>query len=266
LIVLNINGLHHGEKRGTVALHFASCERFGTLRPMPQPAQRKTAAVARRTTKPPAVSDRDADATRADILSVATEEFASKGLSGSRVDEIAERTHTVKRMIYYYFGSKEGLYRAVLERAYDHIRTIESTLELDSLSPMDALRQLVRVTFDYHNKHPEFVRLVMNENIHKGAHVVGLPNIKERNRTVIATLRHLLDRGVKSGDFRADIDPIELHMSISALCFYNVSNRYTFSTIFGRDMTSGKAAAARREVIVEIIEKWCRPERQPIRG
>jgi AcrR family transcriptional regulator len=228
---------------------------------MPLPAQRKPASLARRTAKAPALSDRDADATRAEILSVATEEFASKGLSGSRVDEIAERTHTVKRMIYYYFGSKEGLYRAVLERAYDHIRTIESNLELDSLPPMEALRQLVRVTFDYHNKHPEFVRLVMNENIHKGAHVGHLPNIKERNRTVIATLRRVLDRGIKAGEFRSDIDPIELHMSISALCFYNVSNRYTFSTIFGRDMSSPKAAAARREVIAEIIEKWCRRER-----
>ena len=98
----------------------------------------------------------------------------------------------------------------------------------------------------------------MNENIHKGTHIGHLPNIKERNRSVIATLRRLLDRGLKSGDFRADIDPIELHMSISALCFYNVSNRYTFSTIFGRDMTSPKAAAARREAIVEMIERWGR--------
>jgi len=218
------------------------------------------AAVARRVGKPGAGADRDAEATRAEILAVAIEEFASKGLSGSRVDEIAERTHTVKRMIYYYFGSKEGLYRAVLERAYDHIRTIESDLELDGLAPLEALRRLVQVTFDYHNKHPEFVRLVMNENIHKGAHVGHLPNIKERNRTVIATLRKLIDRGTQSGDFRPGIDPIELHMSISALCFYNVSNRYTFSTIFGRDMTSPKAAAARRDVVADIIEKWCRAE------
>jgi len=224
-------------------------------------AQTKAAVSAvRRVGKPVAAADRDADATRAEILSVATEEFASKGLSGSRVDEIAERTHTVKRIIYYYFGSKEGLYRAVLEHAYDHIRTIESDLELDCLPALQALRRVVQVTFDYHNKHPEFVRLVMNENIHKGAHVGHLSNIKERNRTVIATLSKLIDRGTQSGEFRPGIDPIELHMSISALCFYNVSNRYTFSTIFGRDMTSPKAAAARREVVADIIEKWCRAE------
>jgi AcrR family transcriptional regulator len=213
--------------------------------------------VARRAGRPPASADRDADATRANILAVAIEEFSAKGLAGGRVDEIAERTHTVKRMIYYYFGSKEGLYRAVLAHAYDHIRTIESDLDLDSLSPDEALRHLVKVTFDYHNKHPEFVRLVMNENIHQGAHVGHLPEIKERNRTVIATLRKLIDRGVKSGHFRADLDPIEVHMSISALAFYNVSNRYTFSTIFGRDMTSPKAVASRRETVADIISRWC---------
>jgi len=229
---------------------------------MAQRVQTKNAASpTRRAGRPAAGSERDADATRAEILSVATEEFSAKGLSGSRVDEIAERTHTVKRMIYYYFGSKEGLYRAVLENAYDHIRTIESDLDTDALPPEKALRQLVTVTFDYHNKHPEFVRLVMNENIHQGAHIGHLPNIKERNRTVIATLRKLIERGVKAGCFRPDLDPIELHMTISALCFYNVSNRYTFSTIFGRDMTSVKAAAARREVIADIIARWCRADR-----
>jgi AcrR family transcriptional regulator len=242
---------------------FALMRSFGTLVPMAQRAQTKAAVAAvRRVGKPATASDRDADATRANILSVAMEEFSSKGLSGSRVDEIAERTHTVKRMIYYYFGSKEGLYRAVLEHAYEHFRTIESELDLDCLPPLQALRRLVQVTFDYHNKHPEFVRLVMNENIHKGAHIGHLASIKERNRAVIAKLRKLIDRGTAGGEFRADIDPIELHMSISALCFYNVSNRYTFSTIFGRDMSSPKAATARRDVVADIIEKWCRVEKR----
>ncbi len=205
-----------------------------------------------------AIPTRDAAAARADILAVATEEFAMKGLSGSRVDEIADRTHTVKRMIYYYFGSKEGLYRAVLERAYEQIRSIESTLDLNALPADEALRALVRTTFDYHNKHPEFVRLVMNENIHHGDHIGHLSNIKSRNRTVIKMLRQLLDRGIAEGIFRKDLDPVEVHMSISALCFYNVSNRYTFSRIFEKDMTSPKALAARREIVVDMMDRWCR--------
>src|SRR5256886_11533216 len=218
--------------------------------PPPAAARRSPVSV-------PSAAPRDADGTRADILAIATEEFAKKGLSGSRVDEIAERTHTVKRMDYYYFGSKERLYRAVLERCFDHIRMIESDLDLDALPPNEALRRLVKNTFDYHNEHPEDVRLVMNENIHHGDHIAHLPNIKARNRTVIAMLGRLIDRGVADGIFREDLDPVELHMSISALCFYNVSNRYTFSRIFEKDMSSPKALAARRKIVVDTIERWC---------
>jgi AcrR family transcriptional regulator len=201
---------------------------------------------------------RDAAAARANILAIATEEFSKKGLSGSRVDEIAERTHTVKRMIYYYFGSKDGLYRAVLERAYEDIRSLEVSLDLDAMAPNEALRALVRATFDYHTKHPDFVRLVMNENIHHGDHIGHLSIIKARRSTVLVMLRKLIDRGVAARVFRNDLDPIEVHMSMSALCFYNVSNRYTFSRIFDIDMTSPKALAARREIIVDMMDRWCR--------
>jgi AcrR family transcriptional regulator len=203
-------------------------------------------------------SVRNAATAKANILDVATEEFANKGLSGGRVDEIAERTNTVKRMIYYYFGSKDGLYRAVLERSYESIRSLEASLDLEALAPDEALRELVRATFDYHNKHPDFVRLVMNENIHHGEHISHLSIIKARRNTVLNMLRKLLERGVAEHAFRSDLDPIDLHMSISALCFYNVSNRYTFSAIFDKDMVSPKALAKRREIVVDTVWRWCR--------
>jgi hypothetical protein len=130
-------------------------------------------------------------------------------------------------------------------------------VELDALPPEEALRQLVRHTFDYHNMHPDFVRLVMNENIHQAAHIGELASIRTRNRAVIKMLRTLLDRGAAAGVFRTDIEPVQLHMSISALCFYNVSNRYTFSRIFEHDMTSASAVAARREIVVDMILRWC---------
>jgi AcrR family transcriptional regulator len=229
------------------------------------------ASKAQNTRKSPArnkasVRINDAEASRADILATATKEFSEKGLSGARVDSIAERTKINKRMIYYYFGSKEGLYRAVLERCYGHIRMSESAVELDSLPPEEALRQHVRLTFDYHSMHPDFVRLVMNENIHQAAHIGELASIRTRNRAVIKTLRGLLDRGIEAGLFRSDIEPVELHMSISALCFYNVSNRYTFSKIFERDMTSASAVAARREVVVDMIMRWMAAPAKPQRG
>jgi AcrR family transcriptional regulator len=206
----------------------------------------------------PKLKDDESGGARADILAVATHDFSEKGLAGARVDEIAERTHTSKRMIYYYFQSKEGLYRSVLERCYVDVRQIDSDIDLEALGPIDALRELVRVTFDYHTRHPDFVRLVMNENIHRAEHIRHIPSIKSRNQTIISMMQRLINRGVQSGQFRADLDPVELHMTISALCFYNVSNRHTFGWIFQRDMTSADALARRREVIVDIVERWCR--------
>jgi AcrR family transcriptional regulator len=227
-------------------------------RARPKPPAKAPARARRAAVHSPAATSRDAQGARAEILAVATDEFAEKGLSGARVDEIAARTQTVKRMIYYYFGSKEGLYRAVLARCYEHIREIETGLDLDALPPREALRELVGMTYDYHNKHPDFVRLVMNENIHHGEHIGHLPEIESRKNAVLTILGRLIERGVAAGVFRRDLDPIELHMSISALCFYNVSNRYTFSKIFDRDMTSPKALLARRETVIDMIDRWCR--------
>ena len=238
----------------------------GTLAPYPcrgtlkGPTRRSTESrLAKKQAAPTqaAETERPQDRSRQNILEVATREFSEKGLAGARVDEIAERTNTSKRMIYYYFESKEGLYRAVLEKVYEQIRLIESAIDIEGLAPEDALRELVRVTFDWHHKHPDFVRLVMNENIHQGEHLGAMPVIKTRRQTIVDLLRKMLARGVKAGRFRGDIDPIDLHMSISALCFYNVSNRHTFSRIFERDMTSAKAVAARREIVVDTILRWC---------
>src|SRR4030095_14270536 len=123
------------------------------------------------------------------IVDVATREFAQKGYSGARVDAIANRTRTSKRMIYYYFGGKEGLYLAVLEEAYSGIRRAEATLDLEKLPPEAAPGTSVGVTFDYFNKHPEFVRLVMNENIMNGAHMARSKAIVKLNVTVIDAMR-----------------------------------------------------------------------------
>ena len=198
----------------------------------------------------------DPEGTRRNIIEIATQEFAEKGLSGARVDNIAARTKTSKRMIYYYFGSKGGLYVAVLEAAYHGIRSIEAALDLEHRKPEHALRTLIAFTFDYQNAHPEFVRLVMNENILNGAYLARSKVIQRLNVTVIDTLRDLLVRGQQEGAFRHDIDPVDLHMSISALCFFSVANRATFSTIFKRDMRTSKALAARRAQVVEVILRY----------
>lgn len=200
----------------------------------------------------------DPEGNRRNILEVATEEFAEKAFSGARVDEIAARTKTSKRMIYYYFGGKEGLYIAVLEEAYRKIRSIEGTLDLASQPPEQALRMLVGFTFDYQNAHPEFIRLVMNENILHGAYVARSKEIRRLNRTVIDAVGELLARGQRERLFRRHLDAIDLHMSISALCFFNVANRATFSTIFGHAMSSRQALAARRAQVIDLILRYVR--------
>jgi AcrR family transcriptional regulator len=202
----------------------------------------------------------DPDGVRRNIVEVATVEFAQRGYGGARVDAIAARTRTSKRMIYYYFGSKEQLYLAVLEAAYSAIRQQESTLDLEHQPPEQALATLVASTFDYYHAHPEFVRLVMNENIMNGVHMKRSRAIGTLNLTVIDALKRLLARGEKVGVFRRGIDPIELHMTISALGIFNVANRATFSTIFKRDMSSARALAIRRTEIVDMILQHVRPE------
>ena len=194
--------------------------------------------------------------TREDILDVARQEFATKGLSGARIDEIAARTATSKRMIYYYFGSKEALYLAVLEQAYRRIRSVEGTLDLEALPPLEALAKLVRFTFDYQTSNEEFIRLVMVENIHNGEFIAQSKVIKALNVPVIDALRTLCTRGRAEGAMRPNLDPIDLHMTISALCFFSVANRHTFSTIFGRDMVSKAALAARREIVVDTVLRY----------
>lgn len=195
----------------------------------------------------------DPEGNRRDIIAVATEEFAQRGLSGARIDEIAAKTRCSKRMIYYYFGSKEGLYLRVLEAAYGEVRQFEGSLQLDGLPPKEALARLVRFTFDHHNSHEDFIRLVMIENIHHADYLAKSSAIQQLNLTAIDTIGRLLKRGAEDGVFRDDIDPVELHWKISALCFFNVSNRATFSSIFKRDLASAESLASLREGVVDMI-------------
>jgi AcrR family transcriptional regulator len=208
--------------------------------------------------KPTETRQQDAEETRNNILEVAAREFADKGLAGARIDEIAEKTASSKRMIYYYFGGKDELYRAVLERSYGQIRAREDDANFETLPADRALIAQIEHTFDYHVEHPEFVRLVMNENIHHGAHIGHVEGLKDRNKSVIASLKAIIDKGAADGIFRTGIDPVDLHMSISALCFYNVSNRYTFASNFGVDMSSAKSLKKRRAQITEIVLAWVR--------
>ncbi len=193
---------------------------------------------------------------RSDILRVSREEFAARGYSGARVDDIAARTRTSKRMIYYYFGDKEGLYRQVLEDAYRETRDGEQRLRIDDLAPEDALRQLIEFTFDHHRSNPDLVRLIMIENIHHGRYLAGLDAIKDLNRTALDKLRRICRQGRKAGTFRGDVTPIQLHWMISALCFFNISNQATFSMVFGGRLHTNGGQRRVRDQVVDVVLRY----------
>jgi AcrR family transcriptional regulator len=208
----------------------------------------------------PAVRDagrtNDPARTMAEILAVATHEFADKGLTGARIDAIAAATRTSKRMIYYYFGSKDGLYLAVLEEAYRRMRAIESNLHLDDLAPVDALKRLVEFTYDHHRDNEDFIRLVMNENIQRGDYLRQSQSIQQLNTQAIESVRDVYDRGVALGVFRPGLDPVDIHSAISAFTFFNVSNRHTFGLIFQDRHSQDKANTLKREHVVELILRF----------
>lgn len=198
----------------------------------------------------------DPERTKANIMQVAAAEFGEKGLAGARIDEIAAATQTSKRMIYYYFGSKEGLYLAVLEESYRKVREVEAELHLEDLEPEQALRRLVAFTFDHHLNDENYIRLVMSENINRGQFLAQSPRIQELNVPAIAAIRKLYERGVRQGVFRSGLDAVDIHASISALSFFNVSNRHTFGMIFKLDPRSPAYVAQRRDNVVEMIVRF----------
>ncbi len=199
---------------------------------------------------------RDPARTRAEILDVATSEFADRGFAGARVDEIAARMRTTKRMIYYYFGGKEQLYVAVLERAYARIRDEERTVDVDHLDPVAAIRRLAELTFDHHEAHPDFIRLVSIENIHRAEHIAQMEGLAELNSPAIELIARILERGQAEGAFRRQVDAVDLHMMISAFCVFRVANRHTFGSIFGRDLLDPDRRDGYRRMLGDMVVEY----------
>jgi AcrR family transcriptional regulator len=196
---------------------------------------------------------RDAERTRAEIIEVATREFADKGYAGARVDEIAAKMSTTKRMIYYYFGNKEQLYVEVLEHAYAGIRAIEQELDVEHLDPVDAMRQLAGLTFDHHESHPDFIRLVSIENIHRAEHIARSTVLSGLANPALDVLARILDRGREAGVFRGGVDPLDIHMVISAFCVFRIANRHTFKAIFKRDMLAPDHREDHRRLLGDLV-------------
>ena len=196
---------------------------------------------------------RDAERTRQRILASATADFAHYGLGGARVDRIARRAGANKRMLYYYFGDKDGLFLAALEERYAHIRHAERELDLEHLGPRQALRRLVEFTWHYYLEHPEFLTFLNSENLHKGRHVRKSRRVREMHSPLIETLRGILRRGEREGLFRRGVDPVQLYISIAGEGYFYLSNRYTLSRIFDRDLMAPRALAERARHMTDMI-------------
>jgi AcrR family transcriptional regulator len=196
---------------------------------------------------------RDADRSQSIILNAARDEFAKYGLAGARVDRIAERADINKRLIYYYFKSKDDLFLAVLENTYADIRSAEQKLHLDEMDPVEAIRQLVSFTWHYYLDHPEFISLLNSENQENAAHLKKSERIQEMNSPLVQMLDVVLERGRKEGLFRSGIDPVQLYISIASICYFYLSNNQTLSTIFGRDLRAPKAMAQRLSHMTDMV-------------
>ena len=199
------------------------------------------------------VNSRDPERTRQKILAAATEEFARYGLGGARVDRIAQRAGANKRMLYYYFRDKDNLFLAALEGRYAHIRAAERSLDLEHVEPRRALRRLVEFTWRYFLAHPEFMTLLNSENLHKGRHVRRSRSVPRMHTPLVESLRSLLQRGERLGVFRKGIDPVQLYISIAGEGYFYLSNRYTLSQIFRRDLMTRRALAERARHNAEMI-------------
>lgn len=196
---------------------------------------------------------RDPERTKARILDAATEEFAHYGLGGARVDRIAQRAGANKRMLYYYFGSKDDLFLAALERSYAQIRGAERELDLEHADPREALKRLVEFTWRYYLEHPEFMTLLNSENLHKGRHLRRSRRVRALHSPLVEMLRGILRRGEREGFFRPGIDPVQLYISIAGEGYFYLCNRYTLSRIFDRDLMAPRALAGRARHITEMV-------------
>jgi len=204
-------------------------------------------------TAPAEPRSRDADRSQLAILASARDEFAQRGLAGARMDSIAERAGLNKRLIYYYFGSKDDLFLAVLEGTYANIRQAEQRLHLDEVEPVEAIRRLISFTWHYYLEHPEFITLLNSENLHRAAHLKRSERIQEMNSPLVQLLDEVLERGKRDNLFRAGVDPVQLYISIASLCYFYLSNNDTLSAVFGRNLRAPKAMAQRLSHMTDLV-------------
>lgn len=196
---------------------------------------------------------RDPERTKGEILNAALGEFAANGYGGARIQAIAQRAGCNPRLIYHYFGSKDDLYLAALRSIYAELRSRENELNLEALSPCDAVLKLAEFTFDFFGSNAAFVSITRSENLLDGRFVHQLPEISELSNPLIKKLDGVLKRGARAGEIRPGIDAMQLYVSMVALSAHHINATHTLSATFGTDLSSADWRKARRTHVVELI-------------
>jgi AcrR family transcriptional regulator len=218
-----------------------------TTRSTPRP---KTPAAPRRK---PGVREQSALDTQDNILRAATQIFAKHGYSGGRVDQISKAAKSHDRMIYYYFGSKEGLYIAVLEGIYRRFNDAEARLKLDVGQPEAALVAVVDFMWDYYQRTPEFITLLNDENLHRGTHIGKSLRARDYSSPAIGILEAILASGVEQSVFRPGLSARDVYLTIAGLNYFYLSNRFTLSAFLGEKLDSKEALTHWRQVVVDTV-------------
>lgn len=217
------------------------------------PSNRKKPAPIRPARRATPKRSRDPVKSKQTILQAATGEFCQHGFSGARVEAIAAKSRSNMRMIYHYFGNKEGLYLAVLEAGYARLRNREHDLDLDRASPVDGIRALIRFTFDFFAENQDVLALINSENTQKGRFLRKLPNVRAMTVPLLDSISELLKSGVRQKQFRRGIDAIQFYVSLVALSQLHILNRYTLSVIFDENISDTEWLRERRDHVEDVL-------------
>ncbi len=234
------------------AANSASAKAVTKPKPKPTPASAATARAPKAGARALA-----AQTSRDNILRAATRVFAKHGFAGGRIEQISTAAQSYDRMIYYYFGSKEALYIAVLEDTYRRFNQAEQALALDTRQPVQALSELIRFVWRYYQKHPEFITLLNTENLHRGKYIAKSERAREYSSPVIAITDSVLRSGAEQGLFRTDLSARDLYLMIASMAYFYLSNRFTLSSFLGENLEATAALAHWEGFVVDAVQRTC---------
>ena len=203
----------------------------------------------------PGVRELAAQATRDAILRAATKVFARHGFAGGRIEQISKAAKSYDRMIYYYFGSKEGLFIAVIEETYRRFNEAEQGLVLDTTQPLAALDAMIRFVWSYYQKNPEFITLLNSENLLRGKHIAKSARAKDYSSPALAITDSVLQAGIAQGLFRPALNARDLYLMIASMAYFYLSNRFTLSSFLGENLEAPAALAHWEAFVIDAVRR-----------